>query len=94
MILKNNPEHRELSNSKREKCLNRWADDIDKLIRVDKKPPDEIDRVIRFPQSDTFWIPNIMSGKKLREKYETLKMQVIKSGGKGINFLAASSEVL
>lgn len=84
MILKNNPEHRDLSNGRREECVSRWAQDIDKLIRVDGKSPGEIEKVIRFAQTNTFWMPNIMSGKKLREQYETLKMQMNNSaGGKG-----------
>lgn len=81
MILANNPGHRELSNGKRDAVLSRWAADIDKLINIDQKKPDEIAGVIRFAQSEAFWIPNILSGKKLREKFETLKMQMTKPGG-------------
>jgi hypothetical protein len=77
MILKNNPGHRELSNGKRDIVVRKWSADIDRLIRIDQKQPEEIERVICFVQSDKFWTPNIMSGKKLREKYETLKMQMV-----------------
>jgi len=62
----------------------RWADDIEKLIRIDKKTPETIREVILWAKSDNFWFSNIMSGKKLREKYETLYGQMktrVKSTG-------------
>ena len=62
----------------------RWADDIEKLIRIDQKSPETIREVILWAKSDNFWFSNIMSGKKLREKYETLYGQMktrVKSTG-------------
>ena len=54
-----------------------WADHMDKLIRIDKRAENEIRLVIDFCQKDEFWKSNILSTKKLRDKFSAL---VIKSG--------------
>lgn len=52
-----------------EQTLQRWARDIDKIHRIDKQSWDDISDVLEFCQSDAFWSTNILSGKKLREKF-------------------------
>lgn len=54
----------------------RWAKDIDLMIRRDKLNADDIAGVIMWCQSDNFWRSNILSGKKLREKYQQLRMKM------------------
>lgn len=54
----------------------RWHDACDRLIRIDGHSPDEIEDVIRWSQQDEFWIPNILSMPKLREKFDTLRGQM------------------
>lgn len=62
----------------------RWAKDIDKLIRIDKQHPDLIKEVIKVmsqtpEQASGFsWRKNILSGKKLRDKFPKLRMQFYK----------------
>lgn len=56
--------------------LANWAGDIEKIARLDGRGYDEIERVLRWAKSDGFWRPNIMSGKKLREKFPTLYAQM------------------
>ena len=56
--------------------LQRWALQIDRLIRLDHRPPEEIRQVIAFAQSSSFWRSNILSCQKLREKYTTLLLQM------------------
>ena len=56
--------------------LQRWAFQIDRLIRLDHRPPEEIRQVIVFAQTSSFWRSNILSGQKLREKYTTLLLQM------------------
>ena len=54
-----------------------WAKEIERLIRLDQREPEKIEKVIRWCKSPgNFWFPNIMSGKKLREKYPTLLAQM------------------
>jgi len=53
--------------------VERWAKDIEKLIRIDKKPPENIRKVILWAKtSGNFWFHNVESGAKLREKFERL----------------------
>lgn len=54
----------------------RWAKDIDLMIRRDKIKADDIASVIQWCQKDRFWCSNILSGKKLREKYQQLRMRM------------------
>lgn len=62
---------------KDKQVIDRWAQDIEKLIRLDNRDYSEIERVIRWVKTEgNFWMPNIMSGKKLREKFPQLIMQI------------------
>lgn len=54
----------------------RWAKDIDRMLRIDKIDPDEAAAVIAWSQKDSFWRSNILSGKKLWEKYPQLLMKM------------------
>lgn len=54
----------------------RWAKDIDLMICKDKLDVDAIAEVIEWCQQDSFWRSNILSGKKLREKYQQLRMKM------------------
>lgn len=58
-----------------ESTLSRWASDIDKMVRIDKRTPEQIYAVIRFCQQDDFWHRNILSGAKLRKQFDRLWMQ-------------------
>lgn len=71
-ILFNNPKHRLLSNEKKEDTILRWADAVDKLHRIDKQTIEDIQIVIEWCQNDPFWKQNILSGDKLREKWDQL----------------------
>lgn len=56
--------------------INGWADHIDKINRIDGRSWQEIEDIIRWvKRSGCFWAPNIMSGKKLRDKFATLYAQ-------------------
>ncbi len=71
-ILKNYP------NTKVPETLNKmqtWAVHIDRMIRLDNREVEDIRAVIDFSQKDTFWQANILSTKKLREKFDTLLIQ-------------------
>jgi len=74
-----------LSGKDDKKIIERWAKDIEQLIRIDKKPPETIKQVIHYVKTPgCFWFPNIQSGKKLREKYETLYSQMLRQTSKVI----------
>lgn len=69
-ITENNPKF-----PKSESQRQRWAKDFDLMIRRDKIDADDIAEVIEWCQRDNFWRSNILSGKKLREKYQQLRMK-------------------
>lgn len=46
----------------------KWYDELDKLIRIDKKEPDKVKQVIKKARMDDFWCKNFMSVLKLRKK--------------------------
>ena len=66
--------------------LNKWAESIDLMIRLDNRPIEEIKKVIIWCQQDSFWQNNILSTAKLRKQYDqlVLKMQVVNNGAKTI----------
>ena len=63
--------------------LKSWATAIDRLLRLDKADPKEVLAVIRWIHKgdpDNFWRPNILSGKKLRAQWPTLRLQANQKG--------------
>ena len=70
-ITENNPKF-----PQNESQRQRWAKDFDLMIRRDKIDADDIAEVIDWCQNDSFWRSNILSGKKVREKYQQLRMRI------------------
>jgi hypothetical protein len=81
-ILKNNSQNISLTNGKRDGSVQKWAADIDKLTRLDKRPPTEIEKVILWSQSDEFWKNNILSGSTLRMQWDRLTAKMAGEFGK------------
>ena len=44
------------------------------ILDRDKRPEDEVHRVIEWATSDDFWKPNILSAVKLRSRYDQLRL--------------------
>ncbi|HHC8461622.1 TPA: replication protein [Enterococcus faecium] len=55
--------------------LQSWADDIRKMIEIDKRTENQVRGMIEWSQHNVFWASNILSAKKLREKYDTMAAQ-------------------
>ncbi|SHI23741.1 hypothetical protein SAMN02745823_03835 [Sporobacter termitidis DSM 10068] len=62
-----------------EETMQRWAEDFDKVHRLDKKTWPLIADVLAFAKEDQFWNSRILSGKKFREKFTTLYAQAVKT---------------
>jgi hypothetical protein len=77
LISKNLPESKIAKHSEaaKKKAYGTWASDIDLLHREDGIAIDHIARAIRWCQAEPFWKSHILSGRKLREKYDTLEAQ-------------------
>lgn len=69
--------------SKADDAVKRWAVDIDKIVRLDGRTLEEVERIIRWAKADEFWCSNIISGKKLREKFPTLVAHAARRGRGG-----------
>ena len=63
-----------------ESVLQSWAAEFDRCNRLDGHPWTEINDVLFFSQSDSFWQQNILSGGKFRKQYITLLAKM--NGGK------------
>jgi len=62
--------------------LQKWARNIDRMLRVDKRDPEEIERVIKWCQADEFWQNNILSTGKLRKQFDQLALKMNKGKSK------------
>jgi len=60
----------------KEPNFQKWAKDINSIIRLDKREPEEIKKVIQWCQESNFWKSNILSPGKLRKQYSTLLIQM------------------
>lgn len=69
-MLENNPEAKQPN-------FQSWANDIRLMIEIDKRKPDQIKNMIEWCQKDSFWKANILSAKKMREKYDQLKIKAL-----------------
>lgn len=60
----------------------KWAKHIDLMVRIDGRTPEDIEKVIQWCQSDSFWMNNVLSTEKLRKQYDALYMKMT-AGGDG-----------
>jgi hypothetical protein len=65
--------------------LQTWADDMRKLIEINKRDPKQIGQVIDWVTKDDFWQVNILSASKLRSKWDTVTARMNKSNFKSSN---------
>jgi len=68
-ILDNNPNNRKPN-------IKSWAKEISLMRRIDKRTIKQIEYVINWCQQDNFWQSNILSTKKLREKFDQLVLKI------------------
>ncbi|MEN6462213.1 MAG: replication protein [Syntrophomonas sp.] len=59
--------------------LQKWAWQMDALIRIDRRPPEEVREVINYAQGDSFWWGNILSVDKLRKQYDQLNSKRVQA---------------
>ena len=77
-ITQNNPEFKVQN-------IDSWIADIEKAMRIDKRTERQLLNCINWIYSSSkgaFWIPNILSGKKLRDKFNTMSMQANQGNAK------------
>lgn len=73
---------KELNPKHKKPNLSSWALHIDRMIRIDNRTPEEIKLLIEWLPTDAFWIKNIQSTEKLREKFDQLWIVMTKPSTK------------
>jgi hypothetical protein len=58
-----------------------WAVEEDRMLRLDKRPQAEAEKLIRWCQTSSFWRAVVQSMPKFREKYDTMRLQAIEQAG-------------
>jgi hypothetical protein len=95
MLSEHRKEFPDYLTGKDKQIIPRWAVDIEKLIRIDKKAPENIRDVIMWVKTPgNFWFHNIESGAKLRKQFERLsgQMKTEKTSKSSRNSLSLSEE--
>jgi len=64
-ILERHPTHRKPD-------MQKWDMYIDRMIRLDKRSVENIEKIINWCQSDEFWRKAVLSTEKLRKQFDTL----------------------
>lgn len=63
--------------------LQKWAKHIDLMARIDKREPEEIEKIIKWCQANAFWQNNILSTAKLRKQYDQLALKMEEEKNEG-----------
>lgn len=69
LILKRNPMNKVPD-------LQRWALQVNRMIRLDSRKADDIEAVIEWCQANEFWQNNVLSTEKLRQKFDQLYLKM------------------
>lgn len=64
--------------------LTKWAEHIDKMVRLDNRSEQDIVDVIGFALQDDFWKLNIRSADKLRKQFDNLYVKMTATGKKSV----------
>jgi hypothetical protein len=78
--------------SKRPTITKKWRDAARLMLDRDGIPEDHIHGAIDWCQNSDFWRANVMSLPKLREKYDTLRLQAKRPNGSAPTLRAVPSE--
>ena len=53
-----------------------WLVELDRMLRIDKRTPEEIERVIIWLRTSQFWSKNVLSIPKLRKQFDRLILEM------------------
>lgn len=57
--------------------FDKWADEVRKMVDLDGRKEEQVKNMIIWSQSNDFWKGIVLSTKKLREKYDQMKVQAL-----------------
>ena len=90
-LFKNNLQEAGTKSSQIDNAKGAWIDDIKKMVEIDKISLEDMRAVYKFLQTDEFWKANILSTKKLREKFPQLKLKMHQNGKNRTNHKEGTS---
>jgi hypothetical protein len=64
--------------SKRPRITKRWLDEARRLIDLDERTIEQIEKAIDWSQEDSFWRTNILSMETLRKQYDKMRLDAIR----------------
>ncbi len=73
LILENQPGNLLKDESRWKAIKAKWAKELERAHRIDKRPWEDLEQVIRWAQQDDFWWRNVQSGGTLRAKFDRLE---------------------
>ena len=86
MICERKPDIRNAQPDRKEKTIEKWAVHVGRMIRLDNRKPERIEKVIRWCQADSGngswsgWQNNILSTEALRKQFDTLELRMGSNG--------------
>jgi len=75
-VLEFNPNNKKAPKSENDPKFQEWCVHIDRAIRLDKRPVNELRKLTKFAFEDDFWRKTIQSTSGLRENYDTIFMKM------------------
>jgi hypothetical protein len=73
-IVVQQPSNRLSKKPYRDSAKRTWPSEFEKMIRLDARDPPEIREMIEWVTQHSFWASNVLSARKLREKWDQLKI--------------------
>jgi len=70
-----------------------WRRDVRLMLEQDDRTPAQIDAAVRWSQANSFWRAHVMSMSKLREKWDTMRLQA-EQGRRGSKVAEGNAAVL
>lgn len=83
----------EANGSKRPTVTKAWVTTIDRMIRLDDRTVEQVEKAIRWAQGDEFWRANILSPDALRRQFDRMRLQA-RRGSSGPRGLAGVRDFL
>lgn len=68
----------------------KWITEIGRMMRIDKRTPEEIEGAMRWAVADEFWSANIHSPSSLRKQYDRMRLQATRGKSKSNTAKAAA----
>lgn len=72
-IRKRDPEYKEPN-------IQVWAREMDLMLRLDGRTPEEIKKLSGWSQKDSFWCKNVLCPEKLRKQFDRLRAEINSEG--------------